>query len=232
MAMAAQARVLSGSKLEQLVVRLQRHSGRPKEACWRFVIQHGLKGHHDHRRWTEAEFETVREELVKRSIEEVATKVNRTPKAIRNMLKRNHLSLREIRCDLFSVDSLASALRVRKAEVILWIEQGWLQASIACHGKRRAYTITPESLMSLYKQHHADVLKRGIPNQALFEAYVQYCFAPKHTVGEQLLDVRRDKRERAAFAAAVGEETSGDGKEEEGDEDDETDDQRYGVAMA
>jgi hypothetical protein len=33
---------------------------------------------------------------VKRSIEEVARKVNRTPKAIRNMLERNHLSLREI----------------------------------------------------------------------------------------------------------------------------------------
>jgi hypothetical protein len=85
--------------------------------------------------------------------------------------------------------------------------------------------------MSLYKQHHGDVLKRGIPNQALFEAYVQYCFAPKHTVGEQLLEVRRDKRERAAYAAAVGDETSGDEEEEEGDEDDQDDDQRYGVAM-
>lgn len=55
-----------------------------------------------------------RVELVKQSIEEVARKVNRTPKAIRNMLRRNHLSLREIRCDLFSVESLASALRVQK----------------------------------------------------------------------------------------------------------------------
>ena len=90
MAMAAQAKVLSGSKLEQLVVRLQRHSGRPKEACWRFIIQYGIKGQQDHRRWTETEFEIVREELVKRSIEEVARKVNRTPKAIRNMLNRNH----------------------------------------------------------------------------------------------------------------------------------------------
>ena len=232
MAMAAQAKVLSGSKLEQLVVRLQRHSGRPKEACWRFIIQHGLKGQQDHRRWTETEFEIVREELVKRSIEEVAKKVNRTSKAIRNMLKRNHLSLREIRCDLFSVESLASALRVRKAEVVFWIEQGWLQASIASRGKRRSYTITSEALMSLYKQHHGDVLKRGIPNQALFEAYVQYCFSPKHTIGEQLLDVRRDKRERAAYAAAVGDEKSGDEEEEEGDEDDQDDDQRYGVAMA
>ena len=87
--------------------------------------------------------------------------------------------------------------------------------------------------MSLYKQHHGDVLKRGIPNQALFEAYVQYCFSPKHTVGEQLLEVRRDKRERAAYAAAVGDETSGDGEEEEeGDEDGQDDDQRYGVAKA
>ena len=147
------------------------------------------------------------------------------------MLKRNNLSLREIRCDLFSVESLASALRVRKAEVTFWIEQGWLQASISCLGKRRSYVITPEAMMSLYKHHHSDVLKRGIPNQALFEAYVQYCFSPKHTVGEQLLDVRRDKRERAAYAAAVGTETSGD-EEDVGDEEDQDDDQRYGLTMA
>jgi hypothetical protein len=223
MAMAAQAKVLSGSKLEQLVVRLQRHSGRPKEACWRFIIQYGIKGQQDHRRWTETEFEIVREELVKRSIEEVARKVNRTPKAIRNMLKRNHLSLREIRCDLFSVESLASALRVRKAEVVFWIEQGWLQASIACRGNRRSYVITPEALMSLYKHHHSDVLKRGIPNQALFEAYVQYCFSPKHTVGEQLLDVRRDKRERAAYAAAESKGPDPESDEEEGEEEEDAD---------
>ena len=223
MAMAAQAKVLSGSKLEQLVVRLQRHTGRPKEACWRFIIQYGIKGQQDHRRWTETEFEIVREELVKRSIEEVARKLNRTPKAIRNMLNRNDLNLREIRCDLFSVESLAIALHVRKAEVIFWIEQGWLQASIVCRGKRRSYTITPEALMSLYKHHHADVLKRGIPNQALFEAYVQYCFSPKHTVGEQLLDVRRDKRERAAYAAAGTREPDDD--EEEGEEGQDADDE-------
>jgi hypothetical protein len=232
LAMAAQAKVLSGNKLEQLVVRLQRHTGRASEACWRLVIQHGIKGRKDHRRWTESELEVVREELVKRPIVEVAKRINRTPKAIRNMLRRNCLSLRQIRCDLFSVESLASALHVRKAEVVFWIEQNWLQASIAGRGKRRSYTITPEALMSLYKHHHSDVLKRGIPNQALFEAYVQYCFSPKHTVGEQLLGVRRDKRERAAYAAAVGDGTSGVEEEEEGDEDDRDDDQRYGVAMA
>jgi hypothetical protein len=231
MAMAAQAKVLSGSKLEQLVVRLQRHSGRPKEACWRFIIQYGIKGQQDHRRWTETEFETVREELVKRSIEEVARKVNRTPKAIRNMLKRNNLSLREIRCDLFSVESLANALRVRKAEVVFWIEQNWLQASVADQGKRRFYFITPEALKDLYRHHHGDLIKRGIRNQALFEAYVEYCFAPKHTIGEQLLDVRRDKRERAAFAA-LGDQATDNEEEDDSDEIDPDMDGRYRIEMA
>ena len=84
--------------------------------------------------------------------------------------------------------------------------------------------------MSLYKQHHADVLKRGIPNQVLFEAYVQYCFTPKHTVGEQLLDVRRDKRERAAYAVANGVDMSGNAEEDECDENDQDDDQRFGAS--
>jgi hypothetical protein len=220
MAMAAQAKVLSGNKLEQLVMRLQRLTGRPKEACWRLVIQHGIKGRKDHRRWTESEMEIVREELVKRSIEEVAKKIDRTPKAIRNMLRRNKLSLREIRCDLFSVESLASALHVRKVEVVYWIEQNWLQASAANQGKRSVYTITPEALKGLFRHHHGDLMKRGLRNLAIFEAYLEYCFSPKHTVGEQLLDVRREKRERVAFAAATGTGERGTEEDDESDDDD------------
>jgi len=218
MALVAQAKVLSGNKLEQLVVRLQRHSGRPKQECWRFVIQHGLKTSVEHRRWTEDEIEIVREELVRRPIEEIAKKLNRTPRAIRSMLARNHLGIREIRCDRFSMESLARALRVRKEEIHVWIEQGWLQATVTTQGKRRSYSITPEALMLLYKNHLAKMLARGGRNQVLFEAYLQYCFSPKHTVGEQLLDVRRDKRERAAFATLQGScETE---VEEEDDEED------------
>jgi hypothetical protein len=228
-AMAAQSKVLSGNKLEQLVIRLQRHSGRSKEACWRFVIQHGLKGKVDHRRWTEPELELLREELVKRSVEEVAKKLNRTPQAIRSMLKRNELKVREIRCDLFSLDSLATALHVRKTEIRFWIEQGWLPASIGCKGKRRFHIITPEGLIYLYKHHQPDLLKRSIPNQSLFEAYVQYCYSPKHTVGEQLLDVRRDKRERASFSA-VQQKGFERGSEEE-DEEDVGDEGRYRVGI-
>jgi hypothetical protein len=213
----AHAKVLSGNKLEQLVVRLQRHSGRPKQECWRFVIQHGLKSGGDHRRWTEEEIEFVREELVNRSVEDIAKKLNRTPRAIRSMLMRNQLGLREIRCDRFSIQSLAHALRVRSDEIHFWIEQNWLQATISIKGRRKSYIITPEALAVLYKNHLPKILARGGRNQALFEAYLQYCFSPKHTVGEQLLDVRRDKRERAAYAVLNG----GSQDNEEDDENDE-----------
>jgi hypothetical protein len=55
---------------------------------------------------------------------------------------------------------------------------------------------------------------------ALFEAFYNYCFVPKHTVGTQLLTVRRDKREREAYTASQNGEESDEsddnpGKEEE-----------------
>jgi hypothetical protein len=202
LALAAQAKVLSGNKLEQLVVRLQCHTGRTKEACWRFVIQYGLKGRLDHRRWTDEEFETLREGLVKFSLEEMAAKLHRSPKALRGKLEREGYNLRDIRCDLFSVDSLASAIRVRRSQVLSWIQRGWLPATTSKCGRNNRYTITPEALTYLYKKHLHDVLKQGVSNQSLFEAYIQYCYSPKHTIGEQLLSVRRDKRERVAYEQA------------------------------
>ena len=214
-ALAEQAKVLSGVKIAQLVRRLQRQTGYTSEDCWRFVIQYGIKAEFDNRRWKDDELEEARELITKYSIEEAAKKLNRSPKALRCALHRRQLSVRGIRCDQLSVVSLARALHVRTTEVHSWIEQGWLEASVAKHRGKNTYRISPEAIVALYKHHLHDLLKR-IPNQSLFEAYVQYCFSPKHTVGEQLLEVRRDKRERAAYAAFQGAVTSpGDGEEDD-----------------
>jgi hypothetical protein len=221
MSLVARAKVLSGNKLEQLVVRLQRHSGRPKQECWRFVIQHGLKESVDHRRWTDEEIDFVREELVKLTVDEIAKKLHRTPRAVRSMLVRKQLAVREIRCDRFSVESLARALHVRTDEIRFWIEQNWLQATVSVKGTRRSYIITPEALALLYKNYLPKILGRGVHNQVLFEAYLQYCFSPKHTIGEQLLNVRRDKRERAAFATLGGGQEGDDTEEDDSDDNDE-----------
>ena len=54
-----------------------------------------------------------------------------------------------------------------------------------------------------------------IPNVALFETFYNYCFVPKHTIGSQLLTVRRDKRERAAYEASQMEDGEFDDDNEE-----------------
>jgi hypothetical protein len=211
--------VLSGSKLAQLVRRLQRQTGRPQVECWRFVIKYGIKSEPEYRRWREEELDEARELLTKYSVEEVAKRLHRSPRALWNALHRRKLSVREIRCDCFSAEALAQAIRVRPTEVIHWIELGWLQATVTNKGRRKNYQITPEALAAFYKHHLHDLLKRRIPNHTLFEAYLQYCFSPKHTAGEQLLEVRRDKREREAFAALQNGEGST-RQSEEGDDGD------------
>ena len=168
-ALAEQARVLSGNKLAQLVRRLQRQTGRPQEKCWQFVIKYGIKAEVDHRRWQEEELDEARELLTKYSVEEVAKRLNRSPKALRSALHRRQLSVREIRCDCFSRESLAQVLHVRRSEITGWIEQGWLQATITKQGSRTSYRIAPEALSALYKHHLQDLLKRRIPNHSLFE---------------------------------------------------------------
>ena len=221
--LALQAQVLSGPKLDQLVRRLQRQTGRSREACWRFVLQFGLKSRDEHRRWTEEELETLRETLSTRSVEEAGRILGRSPNAIRCALRRNSLKVKDIRCDCFSVEALARILRVRKAEIHTWIEKKWLQATTQVTGKRLAHTITPESFRALYTHHLRDLLEqKRVPNVALFEAFYNYCFVPKHTIGTQLLTVRRDKREREAFAAT----------QEGGEIDDEEDDNEGGYRVS
>lgn len=218
LALAQQARSTSGDKLEPLVRRLQRNTGHSKEACWRFIIRHGLKGSDEHRRWTAEEVETAREELTKHSVEEVARKLKRTPKALRCALQRNDLKVRDIRCDCFSVETIARLLHVRKDEVLRWITEGWLPATTRTRGTKKTYSITPDAFAHLYKKHLHDLLAtRRISNLSLFEAFYQYLYMPKHTVGEQLLDVRRDKRERAAYDTAARE---GETIQEDDDDDD------------
>ena len=90
-----------------------------------------------------------------------------------------------------------------------------LEATVQTHGKRTGYVITPEAFRALYTRHLSELLaEKRIPSVALFEAFYNYCFVPKHTIGAQLLTVRRDKRERAAFAATQ----NGAESEEEDDE--------------
>ena len=62
------------------------------------------------------------------------------------------IRVRELRCDLFSVNSLAAAMHVRKAEIRYWIEQGWLEAVRKDQGRSTCYNITPEALQRCLRE--------------------------------------------------------------------------------
>jgi hypothetical protein len=153
--------------------------------------------------WTEEEIDQVRELLVANSVEEVARKIGRSPSSVKHLCSRVGIRSRELRCDLFSVTGLAAAMHVRKAEILFWIEQGWLEALREDDGKPSSYKISPEALQRCLREHLSDLQKRNIRSANILAVFQQYCYVPKHTVGEQLLQVREAKREQAAYDSAT-----------------------------
>jgi precorrin-3B methylase len=52
------------------------------------------------------------------------------------------------------------------------------------------------------REYLSGLQKRNIRSANILVVFQQYCYVPKHTVGEQLLHVREAKRERAAYDSA------------------------------
>jgi hypothetical protein len=201
-ALAQQARSLNFLKIEPLIQKLQQISGRSRRDCviliHRCVQQKPLR-----RSWTEEEIDQVRELLVANPIEVVARKIGRSTSSVKHICSRQGIRIKEIRCDLFSINSLAAAMHVRKAEIVFWIDQGWLEVTKEGQGRTVAYLISPEALQRCLREHLQDLQKRNIRSSTILAVFNQFCYVPKHTVGEQLLQVREAKREQAAYDSAT-----------------------------
>jgi hypothetical protein len=94
-------------------------------------------------------------------------------------------------------------MHVRKAEIVFWIDQGWLEVTKEGQGRTVAYLSSPEALQSCLREHLQDLQKRNIRSSTILAVFNQFCYEPKHTVGEQLLQVREAKREQAAYESAT-----------------------------
>ncbi len=200
-AFAQQARGLNALKLGQHIQKLQMLSGRSKRDCLQLIA--GSLQDSNRRPWKEDEVDQVRELLVVHPIEVVAKKIGRSTIAIRGLCKRRDISLRDLRCDLFSITTLAAIMKVRKTEILYWIEQGWLGATVAGKNCDGPVTISPEALQRCLRVHMASIQKRNVKSATILQVMSDYCYVPKHTVGEQLLQVREAKREHAAYEAAT-----------------------------
>jgi hypothetical protein len=199
---AQQARSLNFLKIEPLIQKLQQASGRSRRDCviliHRCVQQKPLR-----RSWTEEEVDQVRELLVANSIEVVARKVGRSNSSVKHLCSRRGIRIKALRCDLFSINSLAAAMHVRKSEIAFWIDQGWLESAKEGQARTVSYMISPEALQRCLREHLQDLQKRNIRSSTILAVFNQFCYVPKHTVGEQLLQVREAKREQAAYESAT-----------------------------
>ena len=201
-ALARQARSLNFLKIEPLIQKLQQASGRSRRDC--LVLIHRCAQEQPRRRsWTDEEIDQVRELLIANPVETVASKIGRSTSSVRQLCGRLGIRVRELRCDLFSVNSLAAAMHVRKAEIRYWIEQGWLEAVRKDQGRSTCYNISPEALQRCLREHLAELQKRNIRSATILAVFNQFCYVPKHTLGEQLLQVREAKREQPAYDSAT-----------------------------
>jgi hypothetical protein len=155
------------------------------------------------RAWTEEEIDQVRELLVANPVDVVARKMGRSPSSGKHLCSRRGIRINELRCDLFSISSLAPAMHVRKAEIVFWIDQGWLEVTKEGQGRIVAYLISPEALQRCLREHLQDLQKRNIRSSTILAVFNQFCYVPKRTVGEQLLQMREAKREQAAYESAT-----------------------------
>jgi hypothetical protein len=188
-ALARQARSLNFLKIEPLIQKLQ-HASRSRPDC--LVLIHRCAQEQPKRRsWTDEEIHQVCELLIANPVETVASKIGRSTSSVRQLSGRLGIRVRELRCDLFSVSSLAAAMHVRKAEIRYWIEQGWLEAVRKDQGRSTCYNISPEALQRCLREHLAELQKRNIRSPTILAVFNQFCYVPKHTVGEQLLQVPR-----------------------------------------
>ena len=86
---------------------------------------------------------------------------------------RRGIRIKELRCDLFSINSLAAAMHVRKAEVAFWIDQGWLEATKKGQGRTVANLISPEALQRCLGEHLQELQKRNIRSSTILAVFHQ-----------------------------------------------------------
>ena len=93
-------------------------------------------------------------------------------------------------------------MHVRKAETSFGSSRdGWKRYENMTESS--SYKISPEALQRCLREHLSDLQKRNIRRASILAVFQQYCYVPKHTVGEQLLQVREAKREQAAYDSAT-----------------------------
>lgn len=188
--------------LATLATRLAELSGNPRDACFRFLRQHGVTQKRVWRPWTKPEQQRLFDLVESSPVEEISRIMQRSPRSIRSMLHRLGENTQRGR-DWFTVYSLAEALHVRSDEVQKWIDHGWLKCRVVETTGVKKRIIDPDDFSEFVKQYGRAVVGRRLNSDGLW--FVQnFVFPPKHA---HLLPLRKSKDTPAANVEKDDDET-------------------------
>jgi hypothetical protein len=189
--------------LRALIAHLVEVSGNPRDACWRFVRQFGIREKQSYRPWTNKEQQKLLDLIASHPLHEVTLLLRRSPASVHSMLRRLGANAR-IGQDWFTKYTLAEALHVRAEEVQKWIDREWLKCRIVETGRLKKEIIDAADFCEFCKRHRAEIVGRRLNSDRL--SFVQtFVFPPSHM---ELLPVREAKREQAEFEAQMKKENS------------------------
>jgi hypothetical protein len=189
-----QPREQNPDEVRLLVTRLVEVSGNPRDACWRFARQSGVRGKRAYCQWPERAQQRLLDLIAIQSLPEVAIVMRRSPGSIRSMLYRLGASAR-MGQDWFTKYTLAETLHIRAEEVQRWISLGWLKCRLVHTGKLQREIIDADDFSEFCKGHSREVVGRRLNIERL-NFVKDFVFPPSHA---ELLPVRESKKERAAY---------------------------------
>ena len=189
--------------LKSLIAKLVEVSGNPRDACWRFVRQFGIREKQSYREWTDKEQQKLLDAIVCHPLHEVTVLLRRSPASVRSMLRRLGANAR-MGQDWFTRYTLAQALHVRPELVQKWIERGWLKCRIVQTGRLKKEIIDAADFCEFCKRHRTEIVGRRLNPDRL--SFIQtFVFPPSHM---ELLTVREAKKEQAEYEAQMRKEDS------------------------
>jgi len=168
-----------------LVTKLAEISRNPRDACLRFLREHGVDQKRAYREWTKPEQQRLLDLITAMPVEEAAKMLRRPAGSVRSMLHRLGVGGQTGR-EWFTKFSLSRALHTRPDEIQKWIDRGWLKSRSLTTAGAKANIIHPDDFCQFVKEHGRTVVGRRLTYDALW--FVQnYVFPPSHA---ELLSVR------------------------------------------
>lgn len=177
-----------------LINQLQKLTGYPLDACWRFAGKFGVQRPTHYRSWSKLDKQKVLEMSETRPIPEIAKHFGVSQKSIYHILGKYH-RLVSRRSEWMGLHAIARLLTVKPPRVRSWIASGKLACTVEEHGQLKYTLISGASLVKFCKTHMDELLRQRIPEKRIL-------FLLDYVVSGDVADdyqARSSKRERQAF---------------------------------